>query len=737
MLRTKAGDPFSQLTFDHDLKMLSDEYDRAEPMIESKDGKIFIEIKLWQKPMIRSISWSGNKKFSTRKLQSELDIDANTVFNRDKFNKAFNKVKDYYVKKGYFNSELEYKIIPYPNTNEIDIQITVNEGNSGHISKIVFSGFDKKEESMILSMMVTKKYNFFTSWVTGTGNYHEEALDHDKLVIVNYLQNRGFADARVNIQVKENHQGRLEIFLSTVKGEKYHFGDISIEGNILLTEEQINKVLTIHDGTLFSPELLQANVEEIKDLYGKDGYIESSIQYTLHLAPDEHIYNVQFQIEEGEQFRIGLIRVLGNVSTSKNVILRESLLIPGEVFDSRRLKATQEKLEAIGYFKSVNVYAVKTPEDQELGENYRDVIIEVEETHTGNISLFFGFSTVDDIFTGIDIAENNFNHRGLYKWWKEGFSSLRGAGEFAHFRVQFGKLQQNYMISWLDPYYNDTLWRFGFELNYSISRIQSDDYKVSSFGGSFFGGYPITSYWTFGWKYRLRNNIVKIHGILSKEAQQQRRNSGLISGVGTSITYDSTDNAFRPHRGLRSITEIELGGVRRHTSRHRVFPFARIGYLNNYYYPVWRKGTLKLRWDFKFLVPFGQGIPRRLPINERYFLGGETTVRGYRAYRIGPRFKKSDGKLSKKTPTGGVSSMLLSIEYNQEIVPMVDLFVFFDGGSISLKRFDIPDIRMSYGAGTRLRLSANMPMTIGVGFPINPQFRNDVKRFFIAMGGEF
>ncbi|NGX50454.1 MAG: Outer membrane protein assembly factor BamA [Chlamydiae bacterium] len=736
-LRTKVGDPFSQLTFDHDLKTLSEEYDRVEPSIETQQGEISLTIKLWQKPMIRTITWGGNSNIKTRTLQKELGISAHTTFNREEFNKAFNKVKEYYIKKGYFESQLEYKLIPYTSTNEVDVEITVQEGHSGHISKIAFTGLSKKDESAILGMITTKKYNFFTSWITGTGTFHEEALEHDKLVIVNYIQNQGYANARVNIQLKESREGRLEIYINAVKGELFHFGKIYISGNELLTREQIEKVMIIHDGSVFSPETLRDSIENIKKLYGKDGYIETGVNYTLNLSLGSPIYEVDITIEEGEQFRIGLIRVLGNTSTNKNVILRESLLVPGEVFDSRRLDATQMRLESMGYFKSVNVYAVNTPEDQQLGEFYRDVIIEVEETTTGSLSLFFGFSSVDDIFGGLDLAENNFDYRGFTKWWREGMSSFRGAGEYAHARVQIGKKQQSYTIAWMDPYFRDSLWRLGFDLNYSKSRLQSDDYHVHTFGGSIFGSYPFSPYWTYGWKLRLRNSIITIHGIENEAAQRERQNSGLVGGVVNSLTFDSTDNAFKPHRGFRSIMELEVGTVKRHSKKQEVFPFFRIGYINNYYYPVWRKGTLKVRWDLKFMSPFGPGKPNLVPLSERYFLGGDTTVRGYKPYIIGPKFKKGDGKRDTDDPTGGVSSALLSIEYMQRIFPMLDLFVFFDGGSVSLHRFNIPDFRMSYGFGGRIELANRVPIILGMGFPINPASKDDVKRFFISMGGQF
>ena len=126
-----------------------------------------------------------------------------------------------------------------------------------------------------------------------------------------------------------------------------------------------------------------------------------------------------------------------------------------------------------------------------------------------------------------------------------------------------------------------------------------------------------------------------------------------------------------------------------------------------------------------------------MPLSERFFLGGETTVRGYKPYIIGPKFKKEDGIRDTDDPMGGVSSALLSIEYMQQIFPMLDLFAFFDGGSVSLQRFDIPDFRMSYGVGARIELANRVPIILGVGFPINPESKDDVKRFFISMGGQF
>ncbi|GAB4191434.1 MAG: outer membrane protein assembly factor BamA [Simkaniaceae bacterium] len=743
-LRTKEGDVFSQSVFDQDLKQLSQQYYRIDPQIEVMDGELYITIKLWQKPIIRAIRFEGNKKFSTRKLQKELDIAIGTRFDRDEFNKAFNKLKELYVKRGYFEAQLNYQVIPDPKNNEVVLEIDIDEGRSGHVKQMRFNGFSKEEESAILKMINTKKYNLFTSWLTGFGIYNEEAVEHDKLIITNYLQDEGYADAKVSIATEESADGQIVLNITAERGEKYYFNQVTFSGNTLFSDEEIQEALLVKEGKPYSPEKLRETIESLKELYGKKGYIDANIQYELQLVQNKPEYNVSFKIEEGEQYRVGVIQVLGNVQTETHVILRESLLVPGEVFDTRMLKATQSRLQAIGYFKSVNVYAIRTPEDKALGPNFRDVIIEVEETTTGNVSLFFGFSTVDSIFGGLDLAESNFNHKGLTNFWRKGFSSLRGGGEYAHARVTLGAKQSSYAISWMDPYFRDTYWRVGFDANYSHSKVTSDDYSINTMGFSIFGSYPINPFFSYGLKYRFRNSIIHIDKD-GAEALNEERNSGIVTGVSFNLAYDSTDNIFKPHRGFRSIFETELAGVRRHSSKERTFPMARFSYINSYYYPVWRKGTLKFRGDFRFLVPFGgNGKVRNVPISERFFLGGETTVRGYAPYSLGPKLLKEQKDKEGNTkivesndPTGGLSSVLLSLEYNQQLFRLMDLFIFFDGGSIALERFHVHRFQMSYGLGVRLELGNRLPFTVGYGIPINPTSNDEVRRFFFSMGGQF
>ncbi len=729
-LDTKVGDPFSASVFDTDLKTLAEQYDRVEPDVQIRSGEVYITLKVWLRPTIHSITWNGNSHISNSKLRKELGIKANSTFNRTAFNKQFNKVKEFYVKKGYFESQLSYSLQPIPGTNQVDISIQVVEGRAGIIDDIIFSGFTSREKSEILSMIHTKKYNFFTSWLTGAGVIQEEAVEQDRLQILKLLQNEGYGDARVDLQTTNaQKEGRIIITLTADRGPLFHYGEVTFRGNSLFTDEQIEKAFLIHPEELYSPDKLHATQEAIKDLYGRKGYIDTHVQFEAQPVGDEPIYNIHFVIEEGEQYKIGLIRIFGNEQTQAKVILRESLLTPGETFDSVRLKATQQRLENMGYFKNVNVYPVRSQDDLTLGENYRDIYIEVEEAPTGHASLFFGTSSGEGVFGGLDVTETNFNYKGLLSLPKKGPSALRGGGEYAHAKVTVGSKQRSYVMTWITPYFRETLWRVGFEGFLSQSKLQAKKYEIDSIGGSLFANYPLTQYWTYGTKYRAKHASIDVFHGAPRAEQQDRKGTGNISAISTSLNYDSTDHITKPHRGFRSLWEVEFAGVGGN------FAFLKYTYANSFYQHLWYHGVLKYRWEAKFIQPiWWTNNAEKIPVSERFFIGGINSVRGYKDYDIGDHYHNGD-------PTGGISTSVLSLEYNHEILSILDCFLFIDAGAVSMHKFQINKYLMSYGIGFRVEIMNRMPITVGYGRPVNrPRHgrkKTSVQPVFFSMGGQF
>lgn len=740
-MKTKRGDFFSQTTFDTDLKMLVGDYDRIEPSVESVDGQIFIHIKVWPHSTIRSITWKGNDRIKSKKLQKELNIACDSKFDRQDFNAAFHAVKAHYVKKGFFEAELDYAVLPLDNSNEVDICITINEGRAGSIKNIHFEKFTCEERNCILNMMVTKKYDLLFSFMDGRGVYNDEMILHDQFQIINFLQNKGYADANVDIKIVEScNDDRIVLCITADRGQRYCFDDITIKGNAIYSTEELMNITPICKGDPYSPDKVHNSLRAITNYYGQCGYIDTSVNYIPEAVEGECCYKIHIDIEEGDKYYVGLIKVIGNYCTQTKVILHETLLVPGEVFNLEKLLITERRLANIGYFENVNVYAVKSEDGCALPGNYRDVIIEVCETSTGNIGASLGFSTVENLFGSINLTECNFNIKGLRCLSRDGLCALRGGGEYAHLSLSIGAKSLSYGLSWTKPYFNDTPWSFGFDLDRSVKEYISNNYDIRAVGLNLHATYECNAFMRVGTHYRVRYTDVHTDGDQTGESEKEAEASdGMISALGYSWRYNTTNHPIFPTRGLKSRAEFEVVGLGGHSH------FLSFAYLNCWYYNLWDKAVFKLRGDVRFIQPmWGQELDE-IPLDERFFLGGDNTIRGYHSYRLGPKFDKPDAKNSgevkvdNEDPKGGISMQLFSAEICKPLFGCGDVFAFFDVGALSSNTWDCGYLYLSSGIGARIQVFGNgsPPLMVGYGWPINPTSSSDIKRFFITVGGKF
>src|SRR3990167_3636334 len=172
------------------------------------------------------------------------------------------------------------------------------------------------------------------------------------------------------------------------------------------------------------------------------------------------------------------------------------------------------------------------------------------------------------------------------------------------------------------------------------------------------------------------------------------------------------------------------------------YQFFKMNYLNTLYFPIWRYGVVKFRADFKYMIPFGKTDREHVPYSERFFLGGDNTVRGYKPFLLGPVLHLRDWTGALKptdTPKGGLSSSLLSLEYNQEIIRMLDIFAFVDVGSVTFDSFAANHIRSTTGVGFRIYIGNRSPIMVGWGIPLVKKDRHNGKwqKVFFSMGGQF
>jgi len=732
MLKTKERDRFSHVEFDKDLKLVAKEFDQVEPIISVVGGEVEIVLKVWKKPIINTITWSGNQALTEAKLKQQFGIKKGSVYDRQEFSKAIQALRQYYVKRGFFEIEIDYKTVETGKSYVVDVEITVTEGRAGYVEEICFEGFTPEEADEVAGQLFTKEYCIWLSWLNNQGTFYKDLFRQDEMHVNTYLQNNGYLDAQVktSIDPSPSREDRIVITISATKGKKYYFGDIAIKGNVLFDAETLFSKMGIEAGDVYSPEKLRQAIKGMVGLYGSKGYIDTSIAPETQLSGQT--YDVTFHIEENKCYRVGLIEIVGNSQTDARVILHEILLTPGSVFDTRLLEKSEERLRNIGYFKTVNVYAVKSSRLTGGTTPFRDIHVEVEEIPTtSRLSAFAGWNSMESASGGFGISETNFKMSGLTSMFTEGRRAVRGSGEYLGINAVFGTRQLLYTFAWTKPYVFDTNWTAGVDLDKHRNSYAADEYTINSYTAKVFARRPLNPFLNFNTYYRFRNSDIDLKGIKNTSRNRQliteSKRAGSISALGGGLEYDSTSHPVLPKDGRRSSLAAEFAGL------GGSYQFLALKYLNSFFFsPQNGEGVWKFRADIQAIKTLFGTNPSQLPLDERLYAGGELSLRGFRHNGIGPKFSDKE-----KTPRGGMTSFIFSAEYERPIWQKFHGFLFLDAGNAWWSEFSLGQLRYSPGFGIRFYLSESAPLSIGVGLPVNAGKKDDVQRFFFSLGVGF
>lgn len=729
-LQIREGGAFSQEAFDRDLKTLGKEFEDVIPHVTDASGQVQITLTVTPRPVIQSIVWKGNRKISTTSLTHDLDITTGSLLDRAKLNEGISKIRVHYLKSGYFKARVRYSLEPNAN-GTTKLIILIEEGVSGKIRNLSYNGLESKELKTLKDELVLQKYSFFTSWYTGRGRYIEEALDHDKNRMIHKLQDLGFADASVDSQVQElQKQDGVAINFTASRGQPYYIHSITHHGMDDLEPAKQSELVNIKTGDLYSPGRLRKIVEKISDYYGSKGYSDIYVTYEpVLIDPVQRSYDVNFKVEPGRQYKVGMVRFAGNYTTKARVMLHESLIVPGDHLNSRKLQSTERRLMNTGYFKSVHIRTVDSKPEGFPEGDYKDIIIEVEESEsTAKFGIQFGASVHNGIYGGLNATLNNFYLKGLPSIFKDGFSSIRGNGEHLSVDSSFSKNWSKYILSWTDPYFLETPWSFGVDLDSQVQRNNSDydNYYTRSKGLSLFGYYPLNNFLRVKLSYSLRDEDTVLKGISqSKILNDQVEHSGLYNTFATALMYNSTNNLMLPSLGFRST----LGG----SFTAGPANFLRAYYHNSYYYPVSENGTFKVRADFDYANSALGTAKEKIPMSQRLFLGGEDSVRGYRYNSLGPRDPGANS-----SSLGGLNMYVYSFEYLYRINNTVSVFAFQDNGRLGQDLGHWSPTYHSWGWGFRFDLMGKFPLVFGWGYPMKEAHdRSIVRNFFFTLGGKF
>jgi outer membrane protein insertion porin family len=604
----KKGSNITQADIDESLKETFNSKLFSDVKIDLSGNIIYVHVV--ENPSINRIAFEGNKNISDKILETEVQLKVRQLLTKDKVQFEVRRILEIYKHKGYFAARVSPKVIKQ-DQNRVDVVFEIEEGAIAKIRSIKFVGNKRYDRDRLKSVINTTEsawWKFFSN----TDVYDPNKLDMDSDNLRKFYRGKGYADFKVLSATAElvPEQDAFIITFTLEEGERYKFGDVSVESNFpKLPAEEFEKVVKAKKSDWYSTDVVEKDTVYLSELAGDHGYAFVNVRPQPIKNEEDHTVGIKYKLEEGPKVFIRKLKIKGNTRTIDRVIRRQFLVSEGDAFSSSRLKASDRNIQNLGYFKKVDIAQdpVGDRKDQV------DITAEVEEQSTGEINFSAGFSTMDGPLGMVQLRERN----------------LFGRAYAFGARVQIAKKSRNISLSLADPYFlsKDLEVGIGFDKGERDQESESS-YTRDNVGARIWAGYSLAEYLGQRWSYGLsRDRIDRVKSDASRQVKEQA-GSAVSSVFGHNIVYDRRDFHFAPTEGYIMTMGNDLAGLggtvkyQRHTFGGAV-----------YYTPI---DDITGHLDGE--VGMIQGIGKPLRIVDKFTLGGND-LRGFEYAGVGPRSK--------------------------------------------------------------------------------------------------
>ena len=662
-MRTAVGQPFSQNTAEDDIRSLVATGDISNVRIFSEpqsDGVKVIVI-VQTTAVVKDIVFQGNARLNGRRLLKQLKLKKNRPLTEQAVEEDRQKLLEYYSDKGYPDADIKSSIAMDDNNNTGVITFTVNEGGRSTLEKVIFQGNKAISSIKLRQTMKGTRGKTFYSFIDKSGRLDQIKLKEDLDAVRAAYQEKGYIDVDITeTRVDRLTNGNVNLVISLREGAQYRVGTLSFEGTQIFTDAEIRRFLAMKEGTIYSPKGLKDDVKTINDYYGSRGYVDARV--TPIGAPEGgNRVSLRYRVEEGGQSFVERVNISGNSTTKDKVIRREIPLAPGDVYNTVLVEAAKKRLENLGYFEKVDTSPVDT-----VVPDRKDLDVLVQEKRTGSLSFGAGFSSIDSIVGQVELTQANFDITNIH-----GFT---GGGQRFRALAQYGVVRKDLTFSLTEPYFLNTPTAVGGEVFYHESNFISNDYDQTNYGLALNVRRSLGRFLAASVEYRFEN--IEINDV-NQESSILQQDSGARtrSGLRATVSYDSRDSVFLTRRGSRVdfspfIAGTFLGG------NTKDFGFDLTA---SRYFPLPFDGIVLFNGELATVDTYAGGD--RVPINDRLYLGGPNSLRGFGFRKVGPLDYKGN-------PVGGRSLARFVVEVTYPVINRVRAAVFTDGGFVNQSAFN-------------------------------------------------
>ncbi len=769
-IHVKVGDLYIRASVDKDVLNLYTTGFFSNIRVDEKltDQGVILTYILEGKLRLNAINFEGNTKFKNAKLLKKVSSKVNEPVDETKLFDDAQQIEKQYEKSGYTHTTVKYELVNIDReTGREGVTFIVHETPKIKIVDVYFNGAHAFTQGKLRHVIKTRRHWMF-SWITRSGIFKDDQFQDDQETLADFYRKQGYIDFDMKepvITYPTPRTMRIEFQIS--EGRLYKVGSVTFKGNKLFsTDDLIRGFKKQHElsrskakigvhglqadvGMTFKPDALNNDIQAIEDFYGARGYIDvrqggGGLRVNRIPNTETGTMDLEYQIEEGERAYIEKIQIKGNVKTKDKVIRRELSVSPGDVFDMVQIRLSKERVEGLGFFDKVDTKPEPTPDIP----NHQNLIIGVDEKSTGQLTFGAGFNTVESLSAFAELQQNNFD---LFNP-----PYFTGAGQKFRLKVQLGLELEDYEAHFEEPWFLNHKLRLDVDLYRSVANFVNLDnlYDVTRTGmhvglsrtlfGSdrFIGGigYTLEDVGIINVSTNAPNTILNEQGDV------------LVSRFIGSLILDTRGAGELPNKGQEtSLTSTLTVGDRN---------FEKIELRTSWYFKGFAEGHV-------LEVGGRAGVEQKLssqdvPFYDRFYLGGQDSLRGFDYNGVGPREVTQDGQLYE--PVGGDTYWLGYLEYSIPIVGPLRMAAFYDIGNVSAqpwsnRGFDVtgtsfvsgpPPITVvnghpfvgntgmfsdDYGIGLRLNIPHLGPLRLDYGIPIrHDPFNGSSGKFQFGVG---
>jgi len=620
-LTLKVGDRYTPDNVRGQVKILYDTgfFEDVQVETESIAEGMAVTFVVQEKPFITEIVFDGNEQLTDEKLKEKTTIKSQTFLDQQQVKESAETIRLAYQHDGYYNAQV-VPVIEALDEERKRLTFHITEGEKAKVKTVIFEGLRAATKSEMFAAMSTREwipwYGLVTrfklpSVVSDAGVLKREELTNDVERIREVLLNKGYFNVRVgqpSVELTEDKKWFIVSYPIT-EGEPFTIGEIGFRGHTVFEDPELREGLRIREGEIFQRAKIRDEITRITDLYGSKGYSFAEVMPNVNPNNEERTVGLIFNIKEGEMMRIRQINIYGNDKTRDNVIRREIRVDEQDVIDTASLKRSFQRLNNLNFFETVEILPAQVAPDKV------DLNVRVKEKPTGMFSLGGGFSTLDRLVAIADITQGN----------------LGGYGYMGRIRGQLGQRRSLGSITFRNPYLYDSLTSLQIDGYSSITNYLS--YLERRTGGNITLGRWLSEYVTssislFGEQMTFSDPQA---GLCPDIVPIVCRQLGTRSSTGfrLGLFRDTRDYYLDPRSGWRIGGGFDVGT-----------PY--LGGTNNFIkYSIDVIKVTPLPFDLRLSLRARFGEVRALggtqiPLNERFFVGGINTMRGFAFGRAGP-----------------------------------------------------------------------------------------------------